>query len=161
MKCSHSLSLHFTSTIINVESPVESQMTGTVRMRLCNGWIETEKESPSWSGGQYLPAAIQINVLGRYSSRAALLEVRRHPSIITIHHNNSLFPTPQSTLHPVPCAPVRTGQTQGWFEIMSPYMVSPPRHPPPSPLVLPEPSVLLHCQFSVLAGFQQDSHRDR
>lgn len=26
---------------------------------------------------------------------------------------------------------------------------------------LPESSVLLHCQFSLLAGFQQDSHKDR
>lgn len=108
-----SLSLHFTCTIINVESPGESQMTGTVRMRLCHGWIETEKESPSWSGGQYLPAAAQITVFRHHSSRAAPLEVRRHLYIIIIiiiRHHNSLFPTPQSTFHPVPCAPVRTGQ---------------------------------------------------
>lgn len=87
---------------------------------------------------------------------------------IAQHYLNEKSPaSPVTTLHPVPCA--TCGMAGMDAAVTPPSPVIGDFHPPipPSPLPrsrhdsLPEPSVLLHCQFSVLAGFQQDSHRDR
>lgn len=89
-------------------------LTGTVRMRLCNGWIDT-------SGSYHTSQDNTFLCLGEFSSRNAPLKVRMHPLMLSFSIiQNSLYKKHKvTTLHPVPCALDRMDET---VDSMSPSL---------------------------------------